>query len=735
MFSPAFSRGTAKKQLPPCAYFPGLRKRIPGGNPLSGAGSTLLPVIPNGSPVLSALRRSPAGWGPDLTVMEAHLKIVVPHQKAGNEASAGRGAARVPTSVQGQTFRARRRSSILVLTLLVLALISVIVLGLLASVTAEKQATESSYQQRQALSLAMLGFQTGVAQLRDALGTGTNSWDDPYGNFATASPTFFWSVSPGLLTRWSYTNVAPQANIALFSQTSDPNNSALFNLNSPLIDGSTPIIGGINPPNVSVQTVNVLQDPSQAASSSNRIIGRYAFWIDDESAKINLNVADGTEKYTTNSLGVGYPTEVDLRVLSQGGSTIGTTEAQSIVQKARTSSFHSPREVLSVSGVTTDFYTNNIFNLTDYSRSPEINIFGQPKIALLPGLGSPNPSAYNMVINGITLLPLTEIYPTPSQLPGFNVKTPGGWGWGNWWPLAFRSPFPLETSGLASEQLMDGVLLYGKNNCAYSTGRLLANYLSGTNEAYAPITWPVFPGSSTQGFIGKYSNRQIDEIVAQILDLGGRLISSDYPFANYTDYPSYPILWDGNEQAYLDNLAPVSETHYSVAPSIFAGWLSNQWVIGMGRSPKVTRLAAEFDTEGSQGTAGTTNYTPPALYLSLWQEEWIPGNYLSGGAPSSTPPQYPNYNPAPSSVPITLNSPNCNGWVPRGPTTTTDYWAVQVLTNNQGIDFNNNTRNANGGGYQADPDQNLAQENHSWALEPDGTTYFGAGTWYWAGAD
>ena len=67
-------------------------------------------------------------------------------------------------------YRSQNRSGVLILTLLVLVLISVIVLGLLASVTAERQSTQANYQQRRALSLAMLGFQTGVEQLRDALG-------------------------------------------------------------------------------------------------------------------------------------------------------------------------------------------------------------------------------------------------------------------------------------------------------------------------------------------------------------------------------------------------------------------------------------------------------------------------------------------------------------------------------------------------------------------------------------
>ena len=58
---------------------------------------------------------------------------------------------------------------------------------------------------------------------------------------------------------------------------------------------------------------------------------------------------------------------------------------------------------------------------------------------------------------------------------------------------------------------------------------MLAKYLSGTNAAGAPITWPAFKGSSSAGFAGKYTPRQIDSIVAQICNLGAEAVSPDYP--------------------------------------------------------------------------------------------------------------------------------------------------------------------------------------------------------------
>ena len=176
---------------------------------------------------------------------------------------------------------------------------------------------------------------------------------------------------------------------------------SLVNLNRPLADGSRPIIGGPNPPDLSVKWENVLSDPSKAAGQNNAIIGRYAFWVDDEGAKINVNTADGTEKYTTNSLGIGSPSEVSLEVLFSGGNAKDLSKE--IVGVARTEGFSSPREILRSAKVPADAYTDNVFALTAYSRSPELNIFGQPRMALTPILGAPEEHSINMVINGITL--------------------------------------------------------------------------------------------------------------------------------------------------------------------------------------------------------------------------------------------------------------------------------------------------------------------------------------------
>ena len=337
-----------------------------------------------------------------------------------------------------------------------------------------------------------------------------------------------------------------------------------------------------SPPDVSVKWANVLRDPSQTAGSNNAIIGRYAFWVDDEGAKININTADGTEKYTTNSLGVGSPSEVSLEVLFAG--TNGKVPSKEIVRMARTNGFRSQQEILSATNVTSGVYTNNVFSLTAYSRSPELNVFGQPRLALSPLLGDAGRTNGNMVWNSLTLLPAREIYPTPSQLPDYVITSPydevPNTPRYQPWPLSLRGEMGAFSSGKVEDyKTIMRLTPHSGPNYSYNQGYLLAKYLAGTNAGDRRVDWPVFPGSSTQGFAGKYTPRQLDSIVAQILSIGSKAISSDYPYiSGGSGRPDR--IEDGRQIGH----------RFTVAPYVFPGWLSRQWVIGVGRSMKVTQM-------------------------------------------------------------------------------------------------------------------------------------------------
>ncbi|MBE2178930.1 MAG: hypothetical protein IAE97_00460 [Chthoniobacterales bacterium] len=644
-----------------------------------------------------------------------------------------------------------RLGSALTITLVFVVLVTVIVVAYFSSVTLETKVAGSVLHQQRAGHLAVMGVDAAVARLREGLGTGAESWDDPYRNFATTPPTFFWSISPGRLTQWDYASTNPRAKIPLFSTNATGTN--LVNLNRRLLDGTFPIIGstngGASAPELSVKYVEVLRDPTAAASSSNSIVGRYAFWIDDESAKINVNVASGTDpKYpdsvaltsTTKryGLGVGAPGEIALTVLG-----VSTSTATNMVKFAREQGFASPAEILRVAGTTTNTYAANVFHLTAASRSPELNVFGQPRVAMMPILGRSWDT--DMTTNGLTLLPVREIYPTPEQLPQYQmpqiVNLSGDHTTGaptvisnpndlrvNW-PLAFRSAMGVYTMGEGGGP-WDGNWLYRADNYPYTVGSLLAHYLNGRNSAGQAIRWPAFAGSTAAtGYADKYTPRQMDSIVTQIASLGSKAISYDYPFSNFDENPS----------GYQEHVG----RYTAMAPYIYTGWLSRDWVSGMARSPKVSRLfvrATTWAASGGAPSAANTSYVPPGLDLDIWVEYWLPAGYFRGSqnVPISAGEialSRRNF----SAVNIADVSPD--GGAGRGPTLASlpadsigNYWGNQLLRNNQHIDFAANLRRRDGNLIE-DKRQDWAALLNPHQVPVDAMTYSG-GRYYgsfWGG--
>ena len=275
---------------------------------------------------------------------------------------------------------------------------------------------------------------------------------------------------------------------------------------------------------------------------------------------------------------------------------------------------------------------------------------------------------------------------------------------------------------------MRDALKYGPRdapNYSYNQGFLLAKYLAGTNAADRAVNWPVFSGSSTQGFAGKYSLRQLDSIVAQILSIGSKGISSDYPYIS------------GSDEERGEKIGH----RFMVVPYLFPGWLSARWVNGIGRSPKVTQLQVKVEAFHSTGTwdpANPASYTPPEANFDIWLEWWQPAGYFGG--PKEIALDFSRYfvgTRAAKSILNVIDYPRNAGEptaanrsaapLPRVPDTNSSeiyaFWADQLLRNNQGIDFAGNPGSTN------DHDQQLAEAFHDPYARADpfvqGTNYWG----------
>jgi hypothetical protein len=203
-----------------------------------------------------------------------------------------------------------------------------------------------------------------------------------------------------------------------------PRDAESVNLNEPLPGETTPVItGNASDPDIAhapmrVRWVNVLRDPSREPAADNRLIGRYAFWMDDESARLNFNVAlgkpaPGQDTAFDSQLKEGFLTPLFIRgddaINSTGSGKLGTGKHEWALGRPQSINLdllfdrpdqlqhnkllaytflhgftRSPEAILDFIDVAPQtpqaWFQRQKFNLTSYSRSPEFNAFGLSRL-------------------------------------------------------------------------------------------------------------------------------------------------------------------------------------------------------------------------------------------------------------------------------------------------------------------------------------------------------------------
>lgn len=595
-----------------------------------------------------------------------------------------------------------RRGIALVLILGVIVIITIMAVGLSAVMRTERAVAKSNLDSVQARAFAEMAVDDATGLIRQAIDAGSTQGR-------------FWASQGGKITVFEADGtVNPTLSGTLYSIVAGAGTGTI-NLNQTSFSGNSPIASSVavnsgSAPALDVQWINVLEDPSSAANEKNKIAGRYAFWVDDETSKINLNTSDGTAKYTNSWFGSGTPADIALEALNSGGGNIPEALAGAIANEtgiktqgasAAPRYFNSPFEVARVNGAGVNLFQNNNFNVTHYSLAPELNIFGEPRIPLTVSRTITSPSGVQTVNNAMvgdynykgtgvpgdpTLpvgRPLTQIYPSSKQLP----NAIGG----N--PLSQTFEF---------ERAMDNQR-FSETDSDYEMGRRIANYLKGKNSAGDSIQWPRFPGSGA-GFAAKYSDRQIDSIAMQILSLMKRTTLADH------------------------------SRDVSLGPILGKGWLSDKPVKGLSRAPKLTEVVAIFSaTPGSRKSVSTSQtWTVAEFSVKIFLEWYVPKEYE--GYELTSP--YDNnsvqgYQIGFSTTKSYLNcvdaSPNDGEASPLG-----GYWMDNLLVVTDpttpdgedpvaGIDlYGNGTSNP-------DPDPVKAALYHPWRRKSSDGTYTGAG--------
>ncbi len=261
----------------------------------------------------------------------------------------------------------KRIGSALVITLLFLTLISILVLGFMASMKIEVASANSHLQGTRAEYFAQAGIDIAEARIRTAT--------------AVAGTNDFWISQPGrILTSLGGTNNIVTNELCSGTASTNAPSDEAADLNALDLDGSGKFqIAQTNLP-MRVRWLYVRQDGTltnalPSYNAANPTVGRFAFWADDESARINLNTAWSRTAANTNV--ASHPSKVNLEVL------LSAVDAGAM-RDYRTNShfFNSSAEAGQVNDNCANSYATNSFGVTHYSHTPDLNMYGQPRIML-----------------------------------------------------------------------------------------------------------------------------------------------------------------------------------------------------------------------------------------------------------------------------------------------------------------------------------------------------------------
>jgi hypothetical protein len=253
---------------------------------------------------------------------------------------------------------------------MVVVLLTVIVLAGFVTTQLSMQSSRSQLAAFTASEMAQDATDQAIGLLRYAT-TGTNQW----------------VTQPGQITLYEPGNTNEVLSIALHSGLAASVTNGV-NANAASIQNSTE--GSISydiANSMPLQWIYVRQNGERSTSSgyitNNPVVGRYAFWVDDESSKININTAWTRSAANTNI--ASHASKIPLQ-----GAFTNLTDAQlSQVTGYRANRFFSSQlDILKSFGTNAPLLADDIrrakFWTTHVNSSPssELTYFGEPKIVL-----------------------------------------------------------------------------------------------------------------------------------------------------------------------------------------------------------------------------------------------------------------------------------------------------------------------------------------------------------------
>ncbi|MGD0650811.1 MAG: hypothetical protein ABSA97_06690, partial [Verrucomicrobiia bacterium] len=194
------------------------------------------------------------------------------------------------------------------MTLGILALVTLLLIAFVTRMRVENMAAKNFNDMIKARQLAQAAVDQAVAQLRSA---------------TTRSATILNYVTfPGVV--YDY-NGSTTTRVPLYSVNASDTFDLNFTANNIYwITDNTGEFPGTGNGVINVGWIYVGQNPSIAPGPANPLIGRFAFWVDDEASKININTAGVPGSSPSPDYGYSVPNEVDLSASSVLLSNLST---------------------------------------------------------------------------------------------------------------------------------------------------------------------------------------------------------------------------------------------------------------------------------------------------------------------------------------------------------------------------------------------------------------------------
>lgn len=321
----------------------------------------------------------------------------------------------------------RKQGAALVLTLIVVSMLTILVMAYFVTMSVEMRAAHAYSDSQRAKMLAQGAVAHGISLLRENIPDPA-----PISDSAGTARALNWAVNPGRLAVFDarggveFTDLHTGRAEVDPDQTNDPDVHSV-DLNEPLPGKQYPAIAmaldesglpdpAADIPPMRIEWIPMLQNPAEEASAENPITGRYAFWMDDESARINFNVAlgkparsDSDPQFFWEQYDLGLMTPLFTSGRGDVEYNSGSKDREWALGKLRSINldvlFEKPAH-LDENGLLghawlrgfsrypeaildfvemeeaerREWYHGNKFNLTFYSRAPEFNAFGRSRL-------------------------------------------------------------------------------------------------------------------------------------------------------------------------------------------------------------------------------------------------------------------------------------------------------------------------------------------------------------------